>query len=300
MNKNSLFVLPACALLGLFTYGAMALSFWVSLHRWDPLMPESPYVGLENYARAMDDSLVRVALLNTLYYTALTLPTVVCTSLLLALLVTRAPAGQGLLKTLFFLPSVTPMVIISLIWVWMLRQDGPINWLPKTLVGISPSWLSEGLGLSSLAGPNWLMDRRTAMPAIVLTGAWHAVGYYVVIFLAGLSDIPRELHEAARIDGANPWQEFRHVTLPLLRNTLVFVIVTLAIGAMQVFTQVYVMTGGGPEQATEVLTSVIFKKGFAHFGRMGYASAIAWLFFLVLGAMVFVQMRVLRSRRFYD
>jgi ABC-type sugar transport system permease subunit len=267
----------------------MGLSLWVSLHKWDPLMPEHTFVGLGNYARALRDPLVHLALLNTLYYAILTVPAVVCGSLILALLVGRVPRGKGLLKTLYFLPSVTPMAVISLIWVWMLRQDGPVN-----------VFLTSALGLSPASSPNWLMDSRAAMPAIVLTGAWHAVGYYMVIFLAGLSEIPAELYEAGRIDGASWWQEIQHITIPLLRNTFVFVLVTLAIGAMQVFTQVYVMTSGGPEQATEVLTSVIFKKGFSHFGKMGYASAIAWLFFLVLLALVWIQMRVIRSRRLYD
>ncbi|MBI2192074.1 MAG: sugar ABC transporter permease [Planctomycetes bacterium] len=300
MFKPYAFVLPALALLGLFSFGSMALSLWVSLHQWDPLMPEHRYTGMAHYERAVRDPLVRTALLNTLYYAALAVPLVAASSLALALLVGKVRRGQGILKTLFFLPSITPMVVIALIWVWMLRQDGPVNQTPRIVLGCLPQALKDFLGCSHFSGPNWLMDSRTAMPAIVLTGAWHAVGYYMVIFLAGLGDIPREFYEAARIDGANAWQELRFVTLPLLRNTVVFVLVTLVIGALQVFTQVYVMTGGGPEQSTEVLASVIFKKGFAHFGKMGYASAIAWLFFLFLLCLVLVQMRLMRSRRLYD
>jgi multiple sugar transport system permease protein len=146
-----------------------------------------------------------------------------------------------------------------------------------------------------------LLDNAwTALPALAILGIWSGAGYNMVIFLAGLTEIPRHFYEAAEIDGANRWQQFRHVTIPLLRNTLVFVSVMTIIGSFQVFTSVYIMTQGGPERSTEVIAYTIFVNAFAIAGQMGYASALAWLLFAVVFVFVFIQMRVFQSRRIYD
>ena len=163
------------------------------------------------------------------------------------------------------------MVVISLVWIWLLQEWGG------------------------------LMDSpRTALAAIALVGVWQASGYNMLLFLAGLNDIPQEYYDAARVDGAGRWQEFRHITIPLLRNTLIFVTVMVIIGSFQVFTQAYVMTGGGPQRSTEVLALQVFKNAFSYAGQMGYASAMAWLLFAVLFVFIMIQVRVFRSRRIYD
>jgi len=146
-----------------------------------------------------------------------------------------------------------------------------------------------------------LLDNAwTSLPALALLGVWSGAGYNMVIFLAGLTEIPKDFYEVAEIDGAGRWHQFRHITVPLLRNTLVFVMVMTIISSFQVFTSVYIMTQGGPERSTEVIAYTIFINAFAVAGQMGYASALAWLLFAVVFVFVFIQMRVFRSRRIYD
>jgi multiple sugar transport system permease protein len=268
-----LYIAPALAVVLLFSFVSMGISFYVSLHQWDPFQGKGQFVGGANYARALTEpnSIFWLAVRNTLLYVVMAIIGVLGTSLPLALLCRRARYGQSLFRTLYFLPSITPMVVISLIWIWLLQRMGAI------------------------------MDRsQTALLSIALVGIWQASGYNMLLFLAGLNEIPQEYYEAARVDGASRLQEFRHVTLPLLRNTLVFVTVMVIIGASQVFTQAYVMTRGGPQRSTEVMALQVFKNAFSYAGQMGYASAMAWLLFALLFVFILIQMRVFRSRRIYD
>ena len=208
---------------------------------------------------------------HTAVYVVLSVAGTLITALPLALLCLRAHYGQALFRTLYFLPSITPGVVLALVFYHIFGNYGQ------------------------------LLDRSlTALPALVLLGVWAGAGYNMVIFLAGLTEIPRFLYEAALVDGANRWQQFRHVTVPMLRNTLVFVTVMTVIGSFQVFTSVYIMTSGGPERSTEVIAYSIFINAFAVAGQMGYASALAWLLFAATFVFVFLQMRVFRSRRIYD
>jgi multiple sugar transport system permease protein len=268
-----LFIAPAFAIVLLFSFVSMGISFYVSLHDWDGFRGAGPFVGAANYRRALlePDSLFWLALRNTMLYVVMAVVGILGTSLPLALLCRRARYGQSLFRTLYFLPSITPMVVISLVWIWLLQEHGG------------------------------LMDRpQTALSAIALVGVWQASGYNMLLFLAGLNDIPQEYYDAARVDGAGRWQEFRHITIPLLRNTLIFVTVMVIIGSFQVFTQAYVMTAGGPQRSTEVLALQVFKNAFGYAGQMGYASAMAWLLFAVLSVFIMIQVRVFRSRRVYD
>ena len=196
---------------------------------------------------------------------------VLASALPLALLCQRIKRGQAVFRTLYFLPSITPGVVVSLVFFHLFGVWGQV-----------------------------LDKANTALPALALLGIWSGVGYNMVIFLAGLTDIPQHLYDAATVDGANRWQQFRHVTIPMLRNTLVFVTVMTIIGAFQVFTSVYIITGGGPERSTEVITYTIFLNAFSIAGQMGYASAMAWLMFAVIFVFVFIQMRVFRSGNVYD
>src|SRR5207302_1878476 len=198
---------------------SMGLSFWTSLHDWDPFAGSGHWVGLANYRRALfgEDTAFWVALRNTTVYVLMVLAGTLGTALPLALLCRKARYLQGFFRTVYFLPSITPGVAVALIFYQLFGIYGQL-----------------------------LDSRSTALAAIALMGVWSGAGYNMLIFLAGLNEIPQDFYEAARLDGAGPLQEFRHVTIPLLRNTLVFVTVMTIIGAYQVFTAVFVMTQGGP------------------------------------------------------
>jgi multiple sugar transport system permease protein len=268
-----LYLLPAFGLALLFSFFSMGVSLYTSFHNWDPFAGPGAFVGLANYRRALfdPDSIFWIALRNTTLYVGMVVAGMLVTALPLALLCRKAAYLQGLFRTLYFIPSITPGVVVALIF--------------YQLFGIWGKLLDNGV---------------TALPALALMGIWSGAGYNMLLFLAGLSEIPADFYDAARIDGASPAQEFRHVTVPLLRNTLVFVTVMTIIGAYQVFTSVYVMTQGGPETSTQVLAYMVFINAFNVAGQMGYASAAAWLLFLVIGVFVFIQMRTFRSRRIYD
>lgn len=268
-----LYVGPALLVACVFSFVSMGISLWVSLHHYDAFAGASEFVGLDNYRRALyaDDSYFWLAMRHTAVYVVLSVCGTLLTSLPLALLCLRARVGQALFRTLYFLPSITPGVVLALVFYHIFGNYGQL---------LDRSW--------------------TALPALALLGVWAGAGYNMVIFLAGLTEIPQLLYDAAVVDGANRWQQFRHITLPMLRNTLVFVTVMTIIGSFQVFTSVYIMTSGGPERSTEVIAYSIFVNAFAVAGQMGYASALAWLLFAVIFVFVFLQMRVFRSRRVYD
>jgi len=257
----------------LFSFVSMGISFFVSLHDWDAFRGRGEFVGAGNYVRALTDrgGPFWVALGNTALYVVMAVVGVLCTALPLALLCRKARRGQSLFRTLYFIPSITPMVVISLTWIVLLKNWGNIIDKPAT-----------------------------ALLSIALVGIWQGAGYNMLLFLAGLNDIPRDYYDAARVDGAGPVREFRHITLPLLRNTLIFVTIMVIIGAFQVFTQAYVMTRGGPGRSTEVLALQVFRNAFMYTGQMGFASAMAWLLFAVLFVFIMIQMRVFRSRKVYD
>jgi len=267
------YIAPAFLLIVVFTLVSMGVSLYVSFHDYDAVAGNAGYVGLANYRRALagEDSYFWIALRNTTKYGLMAVFGVLSTALPLALLCRRARRGQAVFRTLYFIPSITPGVILALVFFHLFGVWGQL-----------------------------LDNRHTALPALALLGVWAGAGYNMLLFLAGLSEIPRHLDDAAKVDGANAWQQFRHVTIPMLRNTLVFVTVMTIIGAYQVFTSVYIMSQGGPERSTEVIAYTIFINAFAVAGQMGYASALAWLLFGVVFVFVLVQMRMFRSRRIYD
>ena len=267
------YIAPAFTVIFAFSFFSMGISLNASFHNFDAFAGASDFVGLDNYRRALfaPDSYFWLTMRNTALYVVMSVVGVLITALPLALLCQRAPRGQALFRTLYFLPSITPGVVAALVFYHIFGVWGQ------------------------------LLDKsHTALPALALLGVWAGAGYNMVIFLAGLTDIPQHLYEAARVDGAGRWQQFCHITLPMLRNTLIFVTVMTIIGSFQVFTSVYIMTSGGPERSTEVIAYTIFINAFAIAGQMGYASALAWLLFIATFVFVFVQMRIFRSRRVYD
>jgi multiple sugar transport system permease protein len=242
------------------------------------------WVGLANYARLLDDTRFHTSLWNTAFYTvASTLP-VLAVPLVLALALNRG-ALRTALRRAFFFPFTLSVVTVGLTWLWLLDPVvGPFNYYLRTLGGPVRSWLA---------------DPATAMWAIILTTVWWVAGYYLVIYLAGLQDIPRELYEAAAIDGAGGWRSFWSITLPLLRPVLLFVFVTHIIGSFQIFGQVFVLTQGGPGDATRTVVQHLYETAFQNFFHFGAASAMAWVLFAVILGFSLLQFRLLRGHTEY-
>jgi multiple sugar transport system permease protein len=279
-----LFIAPAGAIIVVFSFVAIALSLYISFHRWGVLSPIHPFVGLANYQQVLfNDDVFWKAFQNTATFVIAYVPGTAIGGLMLALIGNQAKYGRSAFRAMYFIPSITPMVVIALIWLWIYTPEGLMN---------------QVLRVIGLPAVNWLMDERAAMPAIIFMSIWGAIGYYMVLFMAGLADIPSVYFDAAQVDGASSLQTFWYVTLPLLRNTLIFVMVVLTIGAFQVFTQVYVMTRGGPANATEVVQALIYKQAFENLS-MGYASAMSWCLFVAVATFAAIQMKVFRSQQLY-
>ena len=246
--------------------------------------PSVSYVGVANYTRLLEDGRFHVSLWNTAFYTvASTLPILVV-PLLLALALNRGRL-RTLLRSVFFFPFTLSVVTVGLAWLWLLDPVvGPFNYYLR----------SAGVPTRS-----WLADPSTAMWAIIATTVWWVTGYYLVIYLAGLQDIPRELYEAAALDGASGWRSFRAITMPLLRPVLLFVVVTHVIGSFQLFGQVFVLTGGGPGDATRTVVQHLYEAAFQSFFQFGAASAMAWVLFAIILVFSVLQFRLLRGHTEY-
>jgi len=246
--------------------------------------PTQQWVGLANYARLLDDTRFQVSLWNTGFYTvASTLP-ILAVPLALALVLNRGRL-KNLLRSVFFFPFTLSVVTVGLAWLWLLDPVvGPFNYYLRALGAPAHSWLA---------------DPHTAMWAIILTTVWWVTGYYLVVYLAGLQDIPRELYEAAALDGASGGRAFWAITLPLLRPVLLFVVVTHVIGSFQLFGQVFVLTGGGPGDATRTVVQHLYETAFQNFFQFGAASAMAWVLFAVVLAFSLLQFRLLRGHTEY-
>ena len=277
------FLSPAVLLISIFSYVAIGFSLYISFHKYDLITDVRPFVGLENYTEAFGDKLVKIGFRNTILYVVAIVPAITLISLFLAVLGNQVRKGRAVFRTIFFIPTITPGVVTAMIWVWLYEPTGGVNRLLK-MVGVS--------------GPNWLFDPSTALIAIMLMTIWAAVGYYMIIFLAGLAEIPQTFYEAAKVDGAFPRHTFWYITLPLLRNSLIFVVVTLTIAAFQVFTQVFIMTRGGPMNSTQTVQMVVYTYAFSYF-EMGYASAISWLLFGIIFFFSALQLRMFISRELY-
>ncbi len=274
----SLFVLPGLSGLLLFTIGPIAASLVLTTFEWD-LLTDPVFIGTDNFQRLIRDDDFWAALRHTLTFIVGYVPLVMVLSLLIALALNTKMRGLALLRTAFFLPVVSSWIAVALLWTWLFNpRYGLVNY---------------GLGLIGINGPAWLYDERWAMPAIILTSVWKDLGFVMVIFLAGLQAIPRDYHEAAQLDGAGSFERFRSITLPLLGPTTFFVTVISLINSFQVFTQVWVMTEGGPAGATTVLVEQVVRNAFSY-GEMGYAATISWVLCLIVFAITIVQLRIQR------
>ncbi|GIV80356.1 sugar ABC transporter permease [Litorilinea aerophila] len=257
-----------------FTGGPVLASIAFSFTNWTGLTTLE-WVGLENFRKLLfEDELFWTATYNTFYYSfgAVTLGTL--GALVVALLLNQKLPGTTLLRVVYYMPSIASGVAVAILWIWLFNpQVGLVNYL-LSLVGIK--------------GPLWLASQQWALPALILKSTW-GIGANMIIILAGLQGIPVSLYEAARIDGANPWHEFRHVTIPMLSPVLFFVIVISTINSFQILTDVLVMTQGGPGTATFVYVYYIYQAAFQYL-KMGYASALAWILFLIILALTLLQL----------
>ncbi len=274
------FLAPATTHLVVFAFAPLLFLGYLSVHRWNLSEPAKPFVGLENFGRVLGDPLVWIALRNTALFT-LQVPITMAIALGLALLLRRQALITRIARTAFFLPYVSSVVAVALVWQWMYQAD----------VGI----INRALASLGLGPVDWLGNPRTALLALMVVSAWTQVGYQMLVFLAGLQGIPDAYLEAARVDGANAWRRFWRVTFPLLKPVTVFVLVTGIISSFQVFTPVYVMTGGGPAHATDVLVSRIYQSAW-ELQQFGYASALALLLFAILFWVTWVQFKLLGRR----
>jgi multiple sugar transport system permease protein len=275
-----LFLSPWIVTFLLFGLYPFAFSLIASFTDYSPLRASgSRFVGLENYARALGDRAFWTALWNTGFFVIGTIPFTTALALALAVAVQPAFRGRTLFRVGFFMPTVVSVVVLSLIFKGLYATDGAINGL---------------LGALGLPQPAWLNDPRTALPAIMAMDVWAASGYYMVILLAGLEAIPRELYDAARIEGASGWARFVHITLPLLRPTLLFVLVVNTVRSLQIFAEVFVMTRGGPLRSTTTVVYYLYEQAFHRFD-LGYASAVAYLLFVLTLGLAFLQMRAMRG-----
>ncbi len=275
------FLAPAATLLLVFTFGPLLFSLWISLQEWHLVDPAHPFAGLDNYRNIILDTAWWSSIRNTAVFT-LHVPLAMAVALALALLTQGSRRAVRWARLALFLPSITSVVAIAVVWKWLLNDGyGLVNQL-LARAGIGPV--------------PWLTSPDTALASLMLISVWMVVGYQMVVFQAGLAAIPRDWYDAARVDGAGPLQRFRHITLPGLRHTLFFVLVTSVIGSFQVFGLVYVMTEGGPLGATDVAVYHIYREAW-EFLRFGNAAAMSWVLFAVVFAATWLHFRFLEGRR---
>lgn len=273
------FLAPGLIAFIVFSLGPALFSLFVGFTSWNGL--NAPvWVGVQNYVELAGDPLFRTSVRNTAAFTALFVVLVGITSTGLAVLLNRQAWGTSVVRFLWFLPIVTDMVSVSLVWTWIYHfRFGVLNQL---------------LGFAGIPPQSWLGDKNLALISLVILSVWRWTGYYAIIILAGLQSVPTDLYEAARIDGANRWQSFTRITLPLISPAIFFVVMISMMSSFQVFEQMWVMTRGGPEDATISIAMFLYIEGF-QFLNMGYASAVAWVLFLIIFALTVANWR-LRGR----
>lgn len=277
-----LFLAPSMLLIVIFFFAPVVAGFGLSLTDFDLYtigdIHNLRFIALRNYRELFASRIFWTALFNTLYFSLVGGPLTMIVSLGAALLVNaRLTRYKAFFRTVYFAPVVTTLVAVSIVFKYLYHaRFGVIN-----------------LALSKLGLPqvDWLGDPRWAMFSIILLAVWRGFGYTMIIFIAGLQNIPEELYEAARIDGAGPWRQFRHVTLPMLAPTFLFVGIVTAIGQLQIFGEPYVMTRGGPLNHTLTAVMLMYEQGF-RWWRMGYAAAVAFILFLIIGAATLLQLRL--------
>jgi multiple sugar transport system permease protein len=282
-----MFALPWLIGLGLFTLYPFGAAIWYSFTDYSVLQ-RPVWIGLDNFSEMWSDQLFWKALWNTLLFAALAIPSGLIVSLALALLMNATRRGQALYSVIFYLPHLVPAMASAILWMWIFNGEfGLLNCALRPILDL----------LHLGPPPSWLSSTTWALPALVIMGLW-GVGQTAFIYLAKLQDVPHELYEAADIDGASTWQKIRHITLPTISPIIFFNVIMGIIGAFQIFAEPYVMTQGGPANATLFLPQYIFQTAFS-FMRMGYASAMAWILFLIVLVLTLLAFRLSRDRVYY-
>jgi multiple sugar transport system permease protein len=280
--KGLLFISPWIIGFSVFQIYPIYKSIYYSFCQYDVLNPPI-FIGLKNYSGLFHDEVFLKSIVSTGLYTIMAIPLSMVVSLFFAILLNQKIFGRGIFRTIYFLPSLVPMVALAILWKWMFNgENGILNYF---------------LGLFGIPGPNWLGSTVWATPSIVLTGIW-GVGGSIVIYLAALQDVPRSLYEAAEIDGAGWFSKVRHITLPMISPVIYFNLILGIIGCLQVFAVPYIMTSGGPARSTYYYTMYLFDNAFG-FLKMGYAGAMAVLLFIIILVVTFIVTKMTASKVYY-
>ncbi|MDO5736403.1 MAG: sugar ABC transporter permease [Propionibacteriaceae bacterium] len=277
----TLMLLPAAVLMLTFLIIPIGLTFVLAFTNARLISPEpATFVGVDNFLRLFDNATFWKSLTNTVLFAVVVVPVQSAVALGLAVLINTRMRGINFFRTVYFLPVVTSMVVVSMLWMFMYQPDGLIN---------------SVLAKVGIQGPDWLGDPQWALLSIILLSIWQACGFHMIIWLSGLQTIPGELYEAAALDGASRWRQFTNVTWPGLRQTAVFILITITIAAFSLFTQVNIMTQGGPLDSTSTVVYMAVRTGFQQ-QQTGYASAISLVFFVIVLAVSLVQRYFTRDK----
>jgi putative chitobiose transport system permease protein len=276
-----LFLVPACIILGAFIFYPLLQAIWMSFTDYN-MISDPSFVGLENYKEIIEDDLFWKTLGQTFLYLIVVVPTLVILPIFLAILVNQKIKGIGFFRSAYYVPVVTSMVVVGITWKWVYADQGILNYLLQS-IGI-------------IDGPvHWLTSPTTSIFAVMAVTVWKGLGYYMVIYLAGLQAIPSDLYEAADIDGANKWKQIFHITIPMLMPSIIIVTIMSSISAMKVFEEIYVMTGGGPLNSSKTLVFYIYQEAFEKL-RMGYASAVGVILLLITLVLSIFNLKVMSKK----
>ena len=269
-------------LFAVFTFFPILFAFIISFYDWNLLIPDRPFIGLANYFELFQDRVFLIAIKNTIVYTLGVVPVQTLLALVLAFIMNQKLKGRAFFRLAFYVPAITSSVVTSIIFVWIYAKPGLLNYL---------------LSLLGLEGTDWLTNPSTALFAIMVLNIWTTSGYFMISFLAGLQSIPASLYEAAKIDGANQWQQFWKITVPMVRPVTYFVVVLGLIGCFQVFDQIYVMSSGGPVNATPTMSYFTYNNSFKYF-RLGYGAASAIVLAIIIFGATWLQKKYVPSEAY--
>ncbi len=281
---TSTLILPWVITFCVFWLYPLIYAGYLSLTEYNTLSNTAVFIGLDNYKRILSDPIFYKAITNTALFTFGTVPVTTCIAIILAIMVnTRLGRFKEFLKTTYFIPSVTSLVVISLIFMNLYSQDGYVNSMLKMFNLPYPA-------------KGWLQETGTSLISVMIMDIWSAVGYYMILFLAALQTIPNDLYDSADLSGASAWQKFKMITFPMIRPTLLFVIIINTIKSFQIFTEILVMTKGGPLNSTMTLVYMVYSNAFEKSDAMGYASALAYIVFIILLIFTVIQYKVLKIK----
>ncbi|RXJ02180.1 sugar ABC transporter permease [Anaerobacillus alkaliphilus] len=276
-----LFLLPGCIILGAFIFYPMLQAIWLSFTDYN-MIQEANFVGVDNYKKLFGDDLFWKVLGQTFLYLIFVVPALVIIPIFIAILVNQPLKGISFFRSAYYVPVVTSMVVVGIMWKWVYADTGVLNYLLES-AGI----IKEPV--------YWLTSTSTSIFAVMAVTVWKGLGYYMVIYLAGLQSIPSHLYEAAKIDGANKWKQIIHITIPLLMPSIMIVTIMSSISAMKVFEEIYVMTGGGPLNSSKTLVFYIYQEAFEKL-QMGYASAAGVVLFLITLVLSIINIKFMSKK----